>query len=83
MSCSPPQPIPLAFEPDSVYVIFIMRGNHPCPGVFHHNSDNRGTLAYADGRMPGVRESLSKVFSFKLEQSKDLHLKHRMRVINV
>ena len=70
MSCLPPQSVSLALEPDSVYLVFIMRGGHPCPGVFHHNSDNSGILAYADGRIPGPQRSRCKVFSFELKNSK-------------
>ena len=71
MSYSQPRYIPLAFEPDSIYLVFITRGGHPCPGVFHHNSDNRGILAYADVGIPGPRRSHRKVFSFELKNSKD------------
>lgn len=70
MNCSSSQPIPLVFEPDSIYLVFIMRTGHPCAGVFHHNSNNRGILAYADVGIPGPRRSYRKVFSFELKKSK-------------
>lgn len=70
MSCSSSQSIPLAFERDSIYLVFIMRAGRPCAGVFHHNSDNMGILAYADVGMPGPRKSRRKVFSFELDKSK-------------
>jgi len=70
MSCSSPPSISLTFEPDSVYLLFIMQGGHPCAGVFHHNSDNKGILAYADGRIPGLGRSCCKVISLELENSK-------------
>jgi len=59
-----------AFDPHSVYLLFIMQGDHPCAGVFHHNSDNKGILAYADGRIPGLGRSKCKVISLELEDSK-------------
>ena len=42
------QPASHVFEPDSVYLLFISKGCHPCAGVFHHSSGHRGILAYAD-----------------------------------
>ncbi|KAF9643783.1 hypothetical protein BDM02DRAFT_3122952 [Thelephora ganbajun] len=68
MNSSSPQSTPLAFEPDSIYLLFIMRTGRPCAGVFHHNSEHRGILAYADVGMPGPRRSHHKVFSFELER---------------
>jgi len=70
MSCSSPQSVPLAFEPDSIYLVFVTRASRPCAGVFHHNSDNKGILAYADVGIPGPRKSHRKVFSFELKKSK-------------
>lgn len=69
MDYSSLKPIPLVFEPDSVYLLTVMRGDHSCPGLFHHNSDNNGVLAYAD---PGLPKSRSQVFSVELKQSKGL-----------
>jgi len=60
----------LAFEPDSVYILFIAEGDQFCPGVFHHDSDNEGILAYADGRIPGLGRYHSKIISLELENSK-------------
>ena len=73
MSSSSPQPVPLAFEPDSIYLVFIMRAGRPCAGVFHHNSDNRGILAYADVGIPGPQRSHRKVFSSELKNSETPH----------
>jgi len=65
------QPIPLAFEPDSIYIVFIMEGDRTCPGVFHHSSDHRGKLAYAgEGPGRGGVKFSCKIFSSKLEESK-------------
>ena len=75
MSHSSPQPLSLDFEPDSIYLVFILQaGSRPCAGVFHHNSENKGILAYADVGIPGPRRSRRKVFSFELKQSKAPHL---------
>lgn len=70
MICSSPQSVPLDFEPDSIYLVFVMRSSRPCAGVFHHNSDNKGILAYADVGIPGPWKSHRKVFSFELKKSK-------------
>jgi len=70
MEYPPPLHVPLVFEPDSVYILFIMRGDHPRAGVFHHNSDNKGILAYVDEQIPGLGRSRCNVFSFKLKNSK-------------
>ena len=48
--------------------------------MFHHNSDNRGILAYADVGMPGPRRSHRKVFSFELKNSKSPHLEPPPRI---
>jgi len=71
MSSSSPQPLPLAFEPDSIYIIFVMEGDRTCPGVFHHSSDHRGKLVYA-GEGPGHEDDKfsCKIFSLKLKESK-------------
>lgn len=68
---SSPQPIPLAFEPDSVYIVFIMEGDRTCPGVFHHSSGHKGKLAYA-GKGPDHEDNKfsCKIFSFRLWKSK-------------
>ena len=71
MNHSSPRSSPLDFESDSIYLVFILQaGSRPCAGVFHHNSGNRGILAYADVGIPGPRRSRRKVFSFELKQSK-------------
>lgn len=80
MSCSSLQSTPLVFETDSVYLVFITWTGRPCAGVFHHNSDNRGILAYADAGIPGPRRSRRKVFSFELKKSKSSHLRPHPRV---
>jgi len=83
MCSSSPQCISPAFEPDSVYLVFITRSGGPCAGVFHHNSGNRGILAYADVGIPGPRRSRRKVFSFELEESKTPRLPSCLDEINV
>ena len=71
MSYSSPQYLPLDFEPDSIYLVFVLQaGSRPCAGVFHHNSESRGILAYADVGVLGPRRSHCNVFSFELKQSK-------------
>jgi hypothetical protein len=74
MAYSSPPLVPLDFEPDSIYLVFIMRADRPCAGVFHHHSDNKGILAYADVGIPGPRKSHRKVFSFELDNSEAPHL---------
>ena len=64
------QSTPLIFEPDSVYVVFVSRGGEPRVGVFHHNSENKGVLAFADVEVPESQRSHCKVYSLKLKNSK-------------
>lgn len=79
MDYSSLEPIPLVFEPNSVYLLTVMRGDYSCPGLFHHNSDNNGVLAYADRGPPGLPKSPSQVFSIELKQSKGPYFKPYMR----
>ena len=77
MNCPTSQSTPLAFEPDAVYLLFIRRAGRPCAAVFHHNSNNKGRLAYADGGLPGLeRQKAHRIvflFELDLKQSKVLH----------
>lgn len=75
MNLSPLQYTSFTFEPDSVYLLFIKLDGWRGAGVFHHNSDNRGRLAYAGGGMPGPPRPHRRVFLFErdLKQSKVPH----------
>ena len=61
------QPTPLSFEPNSVYLLFVMQAGRPHAGVFHHHSGNTGRLAYTDGGIPGPGNSHHAVFLFELD----------------
>ena len=75
MDYSSSQTIPLAFKPDSVYLLTVMRGDHSCPALFHHNRDHNGVLAYADRGLPGLPKSRSQVISVELKRSKGLRFR--------
>ena len=70
MDSLPSESTPLTFEPDSVYVVFVMREGQPRVGVFHHNSENKGILAFADVGLPEIRRSHCKIVSHELKNSK-------------
>ena len=67
---------PLVFEPNSVYIVFVLREGQPRVGVFHHNSENLGILAFADVELPESRRSHCKVFSLELKDSRS-HFSNR------
>jgi hypothetical protein len=71
-----PKPTSLVFEPDSVYLLFISKGCHPCAGVFHHGSRHRGILAYADVGLltPQRPHRVVLLVEFDLKQSEILPL---------
>ncbi|KAF9783222.1 hypothetical protein BJ322DRAFT_1069703 [Thelephora terrestris] len=66
-------PTPLSrpfFEPDSIYLLFILYADRPCAGVFHHNSKNRGRLAYCNGGLRGSQgpHHTALLFEYELKQ---------------
>jgi hypothetical protein len=75
MNHSTSQYTSLVFEPDSVYLLFVKLGGWCCAGVFHHDSDNMGTLAYAGGGILGPPRPHRRVILFEriLKQSKFSH----------
>ena len=70
MESLPPESASLTFEPDSVYVVFVMREGQPRVGVFHHSGENKGKLAFADVKLPELRRSHCKIVSLELRNSK-------------
>ena len=61
-----------AFEPHSVYLLFVKLDGWCGAGVFHHKRDNKGRLAYAGGEIPGSPSLHRRVFLFErdLKQGK-------------
>ncbi|KAF9790926.1 hypothetical protein BJ322DRAFT_1038841 [Thelephora terrestris] len=61
------QSAPSIFEPDSIYLLFVKRDDQTCAGVFHHNSDGKGILAFACMKQQGAIHA-DTLFEYDLTQ---------------